>query len=70
MYHEKSGPIKTKQARWTQTFSRGKKRRATYVSNTKEKERKKEESDYFRSLNDLSNQCQIFFGMIGRDYIE
>ena len=40
IYHEKGGPNKTKPTKWTQIFStenKKKKRRAKYVSNTKEK---------------------------------
>ena len=44
IYHKKGGPNKTKPAKWTQIFFTGnkkRKRRAKYVSNTKEKKRQK-----------------------------
>ena len=57
IYHKKGGPNKTKPAKWTQVFStatKKRKRRAKYVSNTKEKRRQKEEREYIQRINDLS----------------
>ena len=57
IYHKKGGPNKTKPAKWTQIFStenKKSKRRAKYVSDTKEKKRQKEESEYIQRINDLS----------------
>ena len=57
IYHKKGGPNKTKPAKWTQVFSTAKKkrkRRAKYVSDTKEKRRQKEEREYIQRINDLS----------------
>ena len=57
IYHKKGGPNKTKPAKWTQIFStenKKRKRRAKYVSDTKEKKRQKEEREYIERINDLS----------------
>ena len=64
IYHKKGGPNKTKQAKWTQLFSTAKKkrkRRAKYVSDTKEKRRQKEEREYIQRINDLSKPMPNFF---------
>ena len=57
IYHKKGGPNKTQPAKWTQIFStenKKRKRRAKYVSDTKEKKRQKEEREYIERINDLS----------------
>ena len=57
IYHKKGGPNKTQPAKWTQIFStenKKRKRRAKYVSDTKEKKRQKEEREYIQRINDLS----------------
>ena len=57
IYHKKGGHNKTKPAKWTQVFStatKKRKRRAKYVSDTKEKRRQKEEREYIQRINDLS----------------
>ena len=64
IYHKKGGPNKTKPAKWTQVFSTEKKkrkRRAKYVSDTKEKRRQKEEREYIQRINDLSKPMPNFF---------
>ena len=64
IYHKKGGPNKTKPAKWTQVFSTRKKKRkkrAKYVSDTKEKRRQKEEREYIQRINDLSKPMPNFF---------